>query len=110
MKKTRIASIIMALVLVLMCVSCKSADVEYVYVPQTLDISEPNGIMFDSRPHTGIMTGDATTYEGLYNFAFEVVDAYAQWFTYADNLETYLRALEEQLKGGEETPGKDPEV
>lgn len=68
-------------------------------MPQTIDISEPNGILFDSRPHTGIMTGDVTTYEGLYNFAFEVVDAYSKWFTYADHLETYLRALETELKG-----------
>lgn len=88
-----------AVLLVFLLVSCKTTTTEYVYLPCEIDISEPNAILFDARPQTEFLVGDVSTYEGLYAFSKEAVDAYHDWRTYAYKLEAFLKEVEVELKG-----------
>ena len=108
MKRTTALIIVIGMLALVSCVSCKTTEpeviTEYVYVePARIDLTDDLTLLFDARPNNAeqmkIIPHDQvkTSWELMWN-SNEYFMAWERWEDYATGLEGYLEGLAESLK------------
>lgn len=107
MKRTTAFIIVIAMLALVSCVSCKTTEpeivTEYVYIePEKLDISPDVQLLFDARPNNQeqmqVIPHDLvqTSWQLMWN-SNEYFMAWERWEDYATGLEDFLAGLRDNL-------------
>lgn len=98
--------VIIAVLLLLLCVSCRTVETktEYVYVKENIDIQDSLELLFDSRPedYTPDIPEETYLFKNTNDYELALVATEGlleQWEDYSYALEQFLSSLAETLKG-----------